>query len=141
MTRLDDTVTAEKTATREAWTFTLKALNLTARLGNWEARTTDTGLILSAPVSGSDAVTAVRDFAATSHIAGVCGDFQRAQLDYQVPGRVAAVWQSNGVWLELWTPDTEPGPPAPVQTVPKAFRRWRAGRLPNTRRRKENTTP
>ncbi|WP_331764480.1 hypothetical protein [Streptomyces anulatus] len=40
-------------------------------------------------------------------------------LDYTVPGRVACVWRQDGVWTEVWHPNT-PGPPTPRPGPPAA---------------------
>lgn len=130
----DSVATVEKAATEHAWQVFLKALKLTADLGPWETFTAPARL-LSSRVSGPNAHEAVRRFAASGDVVGVSGAFQRAQLDYGQPGRVAAVWQSKGLWVELWCPDTPDALPEPVQ--PASHRSFLGARLPFTRRSKE----
>ncbi|NUS82720.1 MAG: hypothetical protein HOY75_08200 [Streptomyces sp.] len=135
---LDCVTTLEQAATEHAWQFFLKALTLAADLGPWQTSTTSVGELLSSRVAGPDAHQAVLKFAACGDVSGVAGAFQRAQLDYGQPGRIAAVWQSNGLWVELWCPDTPNMRPEPAQAA--SARSFLGGRLPFTRRRKENST-
>jgi hypothetical protein len=90
--------------------------------------------MLSAPVTGSDAAAALERIAAVGDLFGFGSSVYRAQLDFLVPGRVACVWRSNGVWVELWRSDTPSDAPAPTRALSGP-----SGRLPFTRNRKENT--
>jgi hypothetical protein len=101
--------------------------------------------MLSALVLGPDAVEALALFA----VAGAAtyapeGARQIPHLDIGVPGRVACVWQSGGVWVELWHPDTgaDLPQPAPTPVKPEGLLSGLGGRLPFTRNRraKEATT-
>jgi hypothetical protein len=155
-------VAVEKFAAENGWKFFLTATCLIAELEAWEQTSTPAGPLLSARVSGPQAAEAVRRIASAGDMAGV-GAFHRAQLDYTVPGRVACVWQSNGVWVELWHPDPLTPAPAPVaapvaasvpassqaaQSTPKpspgpsarrSFLRRPSGRLPFTRKQRTTT--
>lgn len=159
-----ETVTIERLAAERAWLFILQATKLDARLTPWEESAGPSGPVLSARVVGPDAAQVLLQFADTAHIAGKPGELhQRTQLDCTMPGRVACVWQSNGVWLELWHPDGAPDapepthgvlvPPAAAQAAPspssgpsarRAFLLRPGGRLPFTRKQrttdKETTT-
>lgn len=145
----------EKAATENAWRSLLKVLSLsgdlTANLGPWQTSTTPSGFLLSARVSGPDAQQAVLKFAAFDEVQVLSGGFQRAHLDYGQRGRVAVVWRSNGVWVELWCSDTAKGKAktvAPAAAPQARMRRLLAGaggRLPFTRKQptrtdKEKTT-
>ena len=78
-------------------------------------------------------------------ILGRPGD-QRPGFDYTVPGRVICVWRSEGVWVQIWHPDTDPtdpdpGPrptPLPRAGVRRLLKRPSA-RLPYTRNRRKET--
>lgn len=112
---------------------------LTVDTSGWQYRDTDSGPMWSMQLSGPDAAKALIGFAASPY--GI--HHLHPLLDYGVPGRTAVVWQSNGVWLEVWHPDTADAAPGPVsgpshtRPVPSRL----GGRLPFTRNRtqkKEN---
>lgn len=114
------------------------------QLVDWqETRTQDGTLMLSARVDGPDPGGALHQFADRSLLPGD----QLPALDVMVPGREACVWRTDGVWVELWRPDTasavpEPVPaPQPVQAAPKPSpRSLLGGRLPFARTRRQETT-
>lgn len=149
-------VTEERLAAEHTLDTVLNATRLTATREDWHTTHTSAGVLLSARVSGEDAARAVQVM--TEGRYRTVPPFQHAHLDYSVPGRVACVWRSAGVWFELWHDDTVGGPvktaPAPVLVrvaepaaapgpvpVPRPTLLSRAsGRLPFTRRRKETYT-
>jgi hypothetical protein len=116
-------------------------------LEGWKARRLEDGaLFLSVEVQGPNPDRALHRFAdrQASYLANrrhQPGD-QIPQLDVTVPGRVAVVWRTGGVWVELWHPDTATAPVAPVEPRPLARRATPAllgGRLPFTRRKTATT--
>lgn len=77
----------------------------------WEpvSVTQDGQLMLSGRVDGPCAVEQLRSFAdKNALVQGYAGDL-RPVMDVDVPGRVAVVWRSGGVWVSLWT--LEPATP------------------------------
>lgn len=123
------------------------------QLVDWqETRTDDGTLLLSARVDGPNPGGALHQFAdrQAQFLANrslLPGD-QLPALDVSVPGREACVWRTDGVWVELWRPDTassvpEPVPapvpaPQPVQAAPKPSPRGLlGGRLPFARTRRQ----
>lgn len=122
-------------------------------LGSWTAhRLEDGALFLSGRVDGPHSGRALHRFA--DHQAGYLanrpqtpGD-QLPTLDVSVPGRVAVVWRTGGVWVELWHPDPQPTPTAPVAPVeparpvvrPRPTPALLGARLPFTRRKTHTTT-
>lgn len=143
-TSIDTTVTIERLAAEDGWKILRATTGFRARLEAWQRTDSDLGPLLSARVTGLDAVRAVRWMAAGSAVGADASSLQ-AVLDYSVPGRVACVWQSNGVWVELWHPDPleavqEPPAAAARPARRRALLRGPSGRLPFTRRSKETTT-
>ncbi|MCX5000923.1 hypothetical protein [Streptomyces longwoodensis] len=136
----------EQDAAQNAWknfrtgkTEDRHAADLNADLGPWDRANGAMGPLLSARVDGPDALEAVHRFGTSNAVTySSTGARCRPTLDYTVPGRTACVWQSGGVWLELWAPDT--APQAAVQAPPKRPGRWRVTRLTTTRRRKGTKT-
>jgi hypothetical protein len=141
---MTDSTHLEQEAAQRAWTNFLqgnsidtRGHNMNAFLGPWTRTNSQAGPMLSARVLGPDAVEALALFAvAGTTTYAAQGARQIPHLDIGVPGRVACVWQSGGVWVELWHPDTTTAT-SPVQDapLPKALGVL-GGRLPFTRRRK-----
>jgi len=122
------------------------------QLVDWQAtRTVDGSLMLSARIVGPNPERALHQFAdrQAQYLANrplLPGDYLPA-LDVTVPGREACVWRTDGVWVEIWHPDTTttaqgaPQPvPAPALAVPKPSPRGLlGGRLPFARNRRKET--
>ena len=148
------TVSLEQQAAHRAWILfrsTAQGSLLDAHLDGWQESGSPVGVLLSARVDGADASRAVVKFAEfePTDRSETLGPSTCPQLDYTLPGRVACVWQSNGVWMELWAPDTVPASDTPAEAAPNpitapsppARSPWRvlsrpSGRLPYTRRTK-----
>ncbi|MFJ1900466.1 hypothetical protein [Streptomyces sp. NPDC088115] len=92
-------------------------------LTDWEtARLDDGSLLVSARIVGPDPATALREFGVRQEerlghrVDPAVGD-QPPSLDFSVPGRSACVWRLDGVWVEVWHPDTPTPVPAPPRAV------------------------
>lgn len=113
---------------------------LRAFLGDWQVtRLTDGSLHLSARVRGRDAAKALHSFVDRQSLflaqrIGPDSGHLLPTLDVSQPGRTAACWRYAGVWVEVWHPDTEDAPPAPVQARRDRSRPGPGGRLPYTRK-------
>ena len=114
------------------------------KLTGWKASRLDDGaLMLSAQVRGPDPAYALNRFAdgLSSYLAICMRDDPTTRLpsmDVSMPGRTAVFWRAEGVWVELWHPDTPSAAPAPVPAPPPAAskRSRLGGRLLHTRRPK-----
>ncbi|WP_327335182.1 hypothetical protein [Streptomyces anulatus] len=90
-----------------------------ATLVDWVQTTADDGSpLVSARLAGPHEPDALVVFGARqeSYLAlqrPVPGDVLPT-LDYTVPGRVACVWRQDGVWTEVWHPNTPEAPTAAV---------------------------
>lgn len=138
--------TAIDHATR-SWTTFVVDRNRNARLSPWKTRTAADGqLLVSFEVVGPDAAPALAAFAGMAeYLRALQSDDLRPVFDYDTPDRVACVWRTAGVWVELWHPDTPPAAPAaPVpsqQTVrPPSLLSRASTRLPYTRRHTKETS-
>ena len=127
-----------------AWLLFAEERGTKATLDGWTAgRSLDGSPVLTARVVGPEADRYLRLFT-TEHplILGRPGD-QRPGFDYSVPGRVTCVWRSEGVWVQIWHPDTEPTDPGPRPEPPRAgvrrLLKRPSGRLPFTRNRRKET--
>ncbi|WP_031182972.1 hypothetical protein [Streptomyces seoulensis] len=140
---------AAKHATIKAWRDSQSQRPET--LTGWTITRAQDGLLhVSAQLSGPDPAAALTAFAARQASfltirANPCGEDLLPVLDFTVPGRTAAVWRLDGVWVEVWHPDPAPTAHGPVQAVlrPVSVRRplGRPGaRLPFTRRSRKETT-
>ncbi|MGO1025626.1 hypothetical protein ACTOXX_34185 [Streptomyces rubiginosohelvolus] len=100
-----------------------------AALADWVQSTTPDGLpMVSARLDGPLPVGALAAFAARQEVEVArrsgAGDVLPA-LDYSVPGRTGCVWRQDGVWVEVWHPNTpappvpRPGPPTAVTAPPR----------------------
>ncbi|MFJ4473292.1 hypothetical protein ACIP2X_38160 [Streptomyces sp. NPDC089424] len=141
----------EEQAAQNAWDLFLRgycvdadARHLKAWITAWSRTTTGTGVVVSARVHGPDAVDAVRRFSVANIVKYADrGANARPFLDYGVPGRVACVWQSGGVWVELWHPDTTAAPvpvSAPSRPAERRPLTGPGGRLKFGRRNKTKET-
>ena len=137
-------VNAVKAQAVRAWLLFAEERGTKATLDGWTAgRGADGSPVLTARVVGPEAGRYLRLFT-TEHplILGRPGD-QRPGFDYSVPGRVTCVWRSEGVWVELWHPDTDPtdpGPrPEPLRTGVRRLLKRPSARLPYTRNRRKET--
>ncbi|WP_328545401.1 hypothetical protein [Streptomyces europaeiscabiei] len=115
-----DNVAAEQDSANRQWLTFIKVSGLTAKVGPWMRLDTEVGPLLSARVDGPDAAKAVQGLVTGGRVVGIVGEFHRPSLDYTVPGRIACVWQSNGVWVEFWHPDRPGAKPTPLTARPKA---------------------
>jgi hypothetical protein len=144
-TSIESAITIERLAAEDCWKLLRKTTGFRARLETWQRIDSERGPLLSARVTGADTAKAVRWIAATNAVQD-SGVSQQAVIDYSVPGRVACVWRTNGVWVELWHSDPADGPgAAPESSVKPAARRAAllrrpSARLPFTRRKKETPT-
>ncbi|MFD1309113.1 hypothetical protein [Streptomyces kaempferi] len=133
----------------DAWYQFTSHQNLKARIPDWrEAKASDGTPRLVAEVVGPGAAHTLHLFASQWMVSVTGAGAQRPGFDYSVPGRVACVWRTCGVWVELWHPEPATAPPAPVVAPPRTSLRSTltrpSGRLPFTRRpktKKETTTP
>lgn len=142
-----------RTHIETAWTRFMTDRNLKPALPGWRTLTAGDGTpMLSARVVGPGAAHALARFIDTGPIGLPLPGDTRPTVDFSTPGRVAYVWRSHGVWIELWVPDspvqapestqrtvsgvalTDPVPPA--LSTPRSFVSRASGRLPFTRRTK-----
>lgn len=122
------------------------------QLVDWQAvRMDDGSLLLSARIDGPNPGGALHQFAdrqsmyLANRMHGL-GD-RLPVLDVSVPGREACVWRMDGVWVELWCPDTVTTPPVVPEPVPGTVpavpepspRGLLGGRLPFARNRRKET--
>lgn len=147
-----ETITAEQDSAFRQWLTFIKYSQLRAELGPWVRLDTEAGPLLSAQVDGSDAAEAVREFVLGDRAVGTVGGYRRPGLDYTVPGRIAGVWQSNGVWVEFWHTDKPAPSPTPLSIKPlltavqpkvpgrRSLIGRASGRLPFPRHKKEITS-
>jgi hypothetical protein len=157
-TSLNGEQIAAKAHAQQSWTTFMREKNLQPIVEGWQAGHTPDGQpTLSGQVVGPGAAYALHRFAAEYFLVlGQAGDV-RPQFDVDVPDRVALVWRSGGVWVELWHPDAAdvpqsptaaPGPltaalPAAAPSAPDGRRgllRGPSGRLSFTRKPKTPTT-
>lgn len=112
-----------------------------ASLAPWTtSRTSDGDLMVSAEVRGEDAPVALREFTHTHSMLLERRPDRHPEdllpvLDVADPDRIACVWRTDGVWVQLWHPDIRPARRRPSRTVRR--RRLLAaagGRLPFTRK-------
>lgn len=105
-----------------------------------QSRATDGGLMVSFRVHGPDAARALETFAGLpEYLRPIGADDLRPVFDYSVPDRVACLWRTAGVWVELWHPETMTAAPAPVPVPVGRSRGLLGGRLPFTRTRRKET--
>lgn len=152
----DNTLDDARAHAAKAWSLFNQERRLDAHL-TWDPAGTETtqdgSALVSARVEGRAAGYALHLFTSSYMlILGAPGD-QRPKYDFTDPDRVACVWRSRDVWVELWVPADAPSAPepvAPAQAVPAqsphesvaTALRGLGGRLPFTRNRraKETTT-
>ena len=120
------------------------------RLGAWQAHRLEGGTIsLSVQVHDRHAWQKLTEFTASACVyfdgrPRTSGD-QGPHLDVTVPGRVAVVWRTGGVWVELWHPDPATAPTEPVEPATPVVKArptpaLLGARLPFTRRKTHTTT-
>lgn len=127
-----------------AWLLFTQERTVKARLSDWTtSRGPDGSPVITTRLVGPDADRWLRLFTSDYLLVlGRPGD-QRPFFDYSTPGRVTCVWRSEGVWVQIWHPDTDPTDPGPRPEPPRAgvrrLLKRPSGRLPFPRtRRKEN---
>ncbi|MGW5691503.1 hypothetical protein ACWEWX_11230 [Streptomyces asiaticus] len=84
---------------------------------SWEHATAADGApMVTAEVTGSEALILVKSFTSDGLIAPHRTGDVRPLLDVSVPGRMACVWRTGGVWVSLWAlePETPALPPSPA---------------------------
>lgn len=131
-----------------AWDIFRDRSTLTATItGEWTESEPNGMPMLSAQITGPDAVAAIVNFSQFPMALPSSGPSQLPALDFSDADRTACVWQYAGVWLELWA-STAPSavPSAPARTPvpagePTVAERRRlilrpSGRLPFARRTK-----
>ncbi|MEU5490305.1 hypothetical protein AB0G98_21520 [Streptomyces sp. NPDC020196] len=125
-----DAITAKYRAMKDWRAAQDRRLDTAAHtLGDWSVTRLESGdLYLSARILGPDPAGALLDFEKRqSTTVASFGDMQGGDrmpsLDCTVSGRTACVWRLDGVWVEVWHPDTptpRPAPPVGVsRPVPK----------------------
>lgn len=126
-----------------AWLLFTDERGVKATLTDWTtSRGPDGSPVLTAQIVGPQAARYLRLFTSEHPLVLGCPGDQRPAFDYSVPGRVACVWRSEGVWVEIWHPDTEHGPdprPEPPRTGVRRLLKRPSGRLPYTRNRHKDT--
>ncbi|MYW46357.1 hypothetical protein [Streptomyces sp. SID161] len=134
-----------------SWILFVTTCGLTASLPTWTTGTAPDGNpVLSAEVAGPGAAHALSRFASEYHLTLPHPGDARPQFDVEVVDRTVLVWRRDGVWVELWHPNTVPAAPEPAQTAPgpvqatpasavRAALRGLGDRLPTTRRNKETS--
>jgi hypothetical protein len=101
---------------QERLTSHIEAKHLTATIAGWALHTAEDGApLVAVRVTGPDAEKAITSFAQDEMLLLADGGDQRPALEYDVPGRIACTWRTEGTWISLWTPDTPPVPQKPVQ--------------------------
>lgn len=118
----------------QAWQTFTQGRGLTDTKPAWEEEhTPDGSLLLSGLLTGPRARYALHRFARDYWMTLGPADV-RPQFDIHQPGRTVLVWRREGVWVQLWHPDSvvdapqAQGPleaslaaPAPVQAAPTAI--------------------
>lgn len=127
-----------------AWLLFTQERTVKAALSDWTAsRGPDGSPVITTRIVGPDAGRWLRLFASDYLLVLGCPGDQRPGFDYSVPGRVTCVWRSEGVWVEIWHPDTDPPTPGPhPERPPTGVRRLLkrpSARLPFTRNRHKET--
>ncbi|MFJ1782452.1 hypothetical protein ACIOKA_37735 [Streptomyces anulatus] len=128
-----------------------------ATLTDWVQSTTPDGSpMMSARLTGSHESHALALFGARQEtylaLGSAPGDVLPS-LDCSVPGRTGLVWRHDGVWTEVWHPNTpevptpHPGPPVaatvpsrPVPMPPRTVAVTPSGRLPRRPANRFRTT-
>jgi hypothetical protein len=142
----------------KSWQMFAREKTVTDTRPVWEESVTPDGsLLLSGRIVGQRPVWALARFARDFWLTLKPGDL-RPQFDTSVPGRTVLVWRYDGVWVELWHPDSavdtqtatstsqtaevaEADVPTPIPVAARrAFLRGPSGRLTFTRRKKETNT-
>lgn len=107
----------------QAWQTFTQGRNLADTKPAWEeAHTPDGSLLLSGLVTGPRARYALYRFARDYWLTLGPADV-RPQFDIHQPGRTVLVWRRDGVWVQLWHPDSvvdAPQGPEPVLVVAEA---------------------
>lgn len=103
-----------------SWQMFTREKGLSDTRPEWRRKSTpDGGLLLSGRLVGSRAVWALNRFARDFYMHLGAGDVY-PQFDIHQPGRTVLVWRRDGVWVELWHPDTVVDAPTPVEPVQSA---------------------
>jgi hypothetical protein len=150
-----------------SWHLFAREKNLTDTRPEWQETVTPDGSpLLSGQIAGRRPVWALARFARDYWLVLKPEDL-RPQFDISVPGRTVLVWRFDGVWVELWHPDSAvdvreapevvlsvPVPSEAVEAAPvtdpvlaetrAGFLRGPGGRLRFTRKHtspKETSTP
>jgi hypothetical protein len=126
-----------------SWLLFTQERTVKARLSDWTAsRGPDGSPVLTTQIVGPDAVRCLRLFTTEHPLVLGCPGDQRPGFDYSTPGRVACVWRSEGVWVQIWHPDTDPSPdpsPVPPRSGVRRLLQRPSARLPYTRNRRKET--
>lgn len=161
-TPVADALIAAKVHAQNSWYLFTGQKDYDAIVPSWKVGDTEDGSpCLSSEVVGESAAHALRRFARDFHLTLPHPGDVHPQFDIHAPvGRTALVWRYDGVWVELWHPDSlsdAPEGPEPVRGAPvpsvaaqsappsspavrHAFLRRPSARLPFTRRKKETPT-
>jgi len=161
-TPVADALIAAKVHAQNSWYVFTGEKNLKAIVPSWRVRDTPDGSpCLSSEVVGRGAANALSRFAREFYLKLPNPGDVRPQFDIHAqPGRTVLVWRYDGIWVELWHPDSvvdapeaaqpvlsAPVPPAAAQTAPtappaRAARRRSflgpGGRLTFTRKQRTN---
>lgn len=119
---MTDTTTSALDMAREhavkSWRVFTDQRNLRAAFADWRTSTTPDGSpYLSVEVAGQGAAHALSRFSADYYLNLPHPGDVRPQFDVTAVGRTVLVWRYDGVWVELWHPDSPVDAPQPVQPV------------------------
>lgn len=113
-----DILAAVREETEQSWRVFSQVANLGETLTTWTTATAPDGRpIISAEVTGPEASHALKTFASTYHLALHHPGDLRPQVDVTVTDRAVLYWRRDGVWVELWHPNTVPEPPCPSRRL------------------------
>ncbi|MFF7335387.1 hypothetical protein [Streptomyces sp. NPDC008150] len=113
-------IALERMTADRVWSDYARLNNLPTSKSSWLREDSPAGPLLSCQIHIPKPIQALEGFAASLSSGGDSNlRAEQAQLDYTQPGRVACVWLSHGVWLELWA-DDRPETPAVRPTARRA---------------------
>lgn len=111
--------------TTTLWARRLEVRNRKPIALDWAepATAADGSLLLSARIDSPFAEHALLSFVREGPLVlSQVGVTQQPTFDYSNPGRTSCLWQTGGVWVELWYPESVFAAPAPAQAPPRPAR-------------------